>query len=111
MRLRSAPARVFPAGYGGRASLSTSSTCLFSIFFHLSVSAALRHNSLLARHCADNVSKDLQLALGQAGESESKAPRYEAQPKKKKKKKVLAPSGAGSACRGTRLAVDGCRGV
>lgn len=54
---------------GGRASLSTGLTCLFFIFFHLSVIAALRHNSLLACLWMDNVSKGLQLALRQADES------------------------------------------
>lgn len=53
-------------------------------FSSFSVTAALGHNFLVARHCTDNVSKGLQLALGQAGESKSEAPRYEAQQKKRK---------------------------
>lgn len=56
-------------------------------FSSLSVTATLGHNSLVARHWMDKVSKGLQLALGQAGESKSEAPRYEAERKKRKGKK------------------------
>lgn len=51
-------------------------------FSSLSVIAALEHNSLVALHWMDNVSKGFQLAH----ESKSEASRYEAQEKKEREK-------------------------